>query len=90
MKKMLLMVLMVLLMCGCADTITFEQAITHEPVGFWYGLWHGVTFPFSWVGSLFADDIAVYAIYNTGGWYDWGFFLGVAGVFGGSSSSTRS
>ena len=64
---------------GCADTVTFAQAAQIEAVGFWYGLWHGMTFPFAWVGSLFWDDIAVYAIYNNGGWYDFGFFLGVGG-----------
>lgn len=58
-----------------------------EPVGFWYGLWHGMTFPFSWIGSLFCDSISVYAIYNNGGWYDFGFALGVGG--GGVSVTTR-
>ena len=74
MTKMLSLMFVVALLSGCADTMTFQQAATATPVGFWYGLWHGVTFPFSWIGSLFWDDIAVYAIYNNGGWYDFGFF----------------
>lgn len=72
---------------GCADTVTFTQAMELEPVGFWYGLWHGITFPFAWIGSLFADSISVYAIYNNGGWYDFGFFLGVGGLSASSLSS---
>ncbi|MCK5236104.1 MAG: hypothetical protein KAR06_03880 [Deltaproteobacteria bacterium] len=84
--KMLAICLTALLVAGCADTVTFTQAINIEPVGFWYGLWHGVTFPISWIGSLISDDIAVYAIYNNGGWYDFGFFLGVGGL---SSSVTK-
>lgn len=75
----LLMLLLAATLTGCADTMTFQQAAAAEPVGFWHGLWHGIIFPFAWIGSLFADSIAVYAIYNNGGWYDFGFFLGVGG-----------
>ena len=67
------------LLSGCADTVTFEQAAKVMPVGFLYGFWHGITFPITWIGSLFDDAIAIYAIYNNGGWYDFGFFLGVGG-----------
>ena len=49
--------------------------------GFWYGLWHGFIFPLAWIVSLFAPNIAVYAVPNNGGWYDFGFFLGIV-VFG--------
>ncbi len=72
--------IILLAVSGCADTMTFSQAAEAIQVGFWYGLWHGMTFPFSWVGSLFWDDIAIYAIYNNGGWYDFGFFIGVGGL----------
>lgn len=65
---------------GCADTVAFLQAGQIEPVGFWYGLWHGMILPFAWIGSLFSDNIAIYAIYNNGGWYDFGFALGVGGL----------
>jgi hypothetical protein len=72
---------------GCADTVTFTQAMTIEPVGFWYGLWHGMTLPISFFGSLIWDNIAVYAIYNNGGWYDFGFWAGV-GMLGGAASNS--
>jgi len=49
--------------------------------GFLYGLWHGFIFPVSWVLSLFMADVAVYAVPNNGGWYDFGYFLGIV-VFG--------
>ena len=78
--KNLLLVFVLLLMTGCADTATFSQAGQIELVGFWYGLWHGVIFPFAWLVSLFSDGTAIYAIYNNGGWYDFGFFLGVGGL----------
>lgn len=80
MNKLIVLILIVMLfLTGCADSMTFEQAAVAEQAGFWFGLWNGITFPFAWVGSLFADSIAVYAINNNGGWYDFGFFLGLGG-----------
>ncbi len=48
-----------------------------EAPGFLLGLWHGFIFPVAWVLSLIVPDIAVYAVPNNGGWYDFGFFIGV-------------
>jgi len=84
--KIVLSLFTVMLISGCADTVTFDQASSIEPVGFLHGLWHGFTFGFSWVGSLIWDDIAIYAIYNNGGLYDFGFFVGT-GMLGGSGTS---
>ena len=88
MKKILLVIAILLTISGCADTVTFEQAAIIEPVGFWYGFWHGMTFAFSFIGSLFSDDIAIYAIYNNGGWYDFGFWAGI-GTLSGSAASAK-
>jgi hypothetical protein len=41
--------------------------------------------PISFIGSLFFDDITIYAVNNNGGWYNFGFLLSVGGLFGGSS-----
>lgn len=78
--RFLSVLLACLLVSGCADGVTLSEAAAMVPVGFWYGLWHGITFPISWIGSLFWDSISIYAIYNNGGWYDFGFFLGVGGL----------
>ena len=56
--------------------------------GFVEGLWHGFIFPVAWVFSLFMDDISVYAVPNNGGWYDFGFFLGIV-VFGVGANGAR-
>ena len=77
-----------LALSGCADSANHTVAATMEPVGFWYGLWHGMILPFAWLVSLFDLDVAIYATYNNGGWYDFGFILGVSAL-GGSSSSSR-
>jgi len=68
-----------LLLTGCADQVTFEQAGSMDTVGFFHGLWHGWIVVIAWVFSLFSDSTAIYAIYNNGGWYDFGYVLGVGG-----------
>ena len=56
-------------------------AVAPAAPGFLLGLWHGFIFPVSWVLSLFIPEVAVYAVPNNGGWYDFGYFLGIV-VFG--------
>ena len=70
-----------LLLAACARQV--PEAVEHarQTPGFLWGLWHGFVFPFAWIGSLFDPDIAVYAVPNNGGWYDFGYFLGIV-VFG--------
>ncbi|TRD11136.1 hypothetical protein FGU71_04230 [Erythrobacter insulae] len=79
-----------LLLSACASQI--DVAVSQEPAapGFWWGLWHGFIFPWSWIGSLFNPDIAVYAVPNSGGWYDFGFFVGITVLGGGSFFGSRS
>ena len=86
MKKFYLLIALMFvafLLNSCADVVLINQPLP-DVYGFWGGLWHGMIIIFSWIGSLFSDDIAIYAVNNNGGWYDFGFLLGV-GVLGGSS-----
>lgn len=80
MKNIVMCCVLMLLLTSCADYVSFSEATKIDPVGFWYGLWHGMIFPFAWICSLFMDSVSVYAIYNNGGWYDFGFFLGIGGL----------
>jgi len=57
------------------------DAVQPGAPGFLLGLWHGFIFPVAWVISLFTDKVAIYAVPNNGGWYDFGYFLGIV-VFG--------
>jgi len=82
MRQYIIILLTLLFLSGCADTIIVTTE--HEIVGFWYGLWHGMILPLAWFCSLFSDT-AIYAVYNNGGWYDFGFFLGLGGLCGGAS-----
>ena len=73
---------------ACAATQA-PDAVAPAAPGFLLGLWHGFIFPVAWVVSLFTDKVAVYAVPNNGGWYDFGYFLGIV-VFGvGARKGTR-
>jgi CHASE2 domain-containing sensor protein len=65
---------------ACAATQA-SGAVAASAPGFLAGLWHGFIFPLAFLVSLFASNIAIYAEPNNGGWYDFGFFLGIV-VFG--------
>lgn len=77
-------VLLAMLLSACASQIDAGVSKEASAAGFWWGLWHGFVFPWAWIGSLFDPGIAVYAVPNSGGWYDFGFFLGVTVLGGGS------
>ncbi|HEU4968040.1 hypothetical protein [Sphingomonas sp.] len=55
------------------------SAVQHGPdtPGFLLGVWHGFIFPVAWLLSLFMPDVAIYAVPNNGGWYDFGYFVGI-------------
>jgi hypothetical protein len=67
-------------LAACAATQASNAVAPGSP-GFLLGLWHGFIFPVAWVISLFTDKVSIYAVPNNGGWYDFGYFLGIV-VFG--------
>lgn len=67
------------LLASCAGIEPIQTCLTGRQYGFWYGLLHGFITPVSFVTSLFRDDVAIYAVNNSGGWYDFGFLLGSGG-----------
>ena len=76
------------LLAGCANSLPLDACLDADLYGFWGGLWHGIISPFSFIYSLFNDDIALYAVNNTGGWYDCGFVLGAGILFGGGGKAS--
>jgi hypothetical protein len=78
--KKLVIAAAALALTACAATQA-PDAVAPSAPGFLYGLWHGFIFPIAWIVSLFTDNVAVYAVPNNGGWYDFGYFLGIV-VFG--------
>ena len=57
--------------------------------GFWFGLWHGVIAPVTFVISLFTDTVNLYEVHNSGNWYDAGFMFGLTISLGGGGASSR-
>ena len=82
-------VLLVILFSGCADVAPVCPEPDASLYGFWSGLWHGWVSVWAFIGSLFSDSIAVYAVNNTGGWYDFGFLLGIGAFAGGSQATVK-
>ncbi len=78
---------LLVLLAACARQV--PSAVAPEAPGFLLGLWHGFIFPVAWFLSLLVPDVAVYAVPNNGGWYDFGYFLGIC-VFGvGANRGTK-
>ena len=76
-----------MLLSACAATQATDTVTPTAP-GFLLGLWHGFIFPVAWIVSLFMSNVAVYAVPNNGGWYDFGYFLGIV-VFGVGARKSR-
>ena len=79
-----------LMLAACAAT---QTAATVAPAatapGFWLGVWHGFIFPVAFLVSLFRPGVALYAVPNNGGWYDFGYFVGIVFLGVGARSSKR-
>lgn len=74
----------ILAVAGPNSTYAREGA---RPAGFWAGFWHGLISPVTFVVSLFSSGVGIYEVNNNGGWYDFGFLIGVSGSFGGGGSA---
>jgi hypothetical protein len=57
--------------------------------GFWQGLWHGFIVPFTFLLSLFKEDVGVYELHNNGAWYNFGFTLGTIMSFSSGSNMAK-
>lgn len=76
---------------GCAPSANPLEgtALIGDAAGFWLGLWHGVAAPVTFIVSLFSSTVGVYEVDNNGGWYNFGFILGLSIVFGGSARGSH-
>jgi hypothetical protein len=83
----LLLVLVALLVVGCAAGPNVAATGSGEEAGFWLGLWQGFITPVTFVISLFTDNVNIYEVNNNGNWYDFGYVLGLSVAFGGTAGS---
>ncbi|MDZ7608451.1 MAG: hypothetical protein U5K79_23340 [Cyclobacteriaceae bacterium] len=81
--------IIILFVASCAPVVPIDACVSDEPFGFWAGLWHGIIAPFTFFVSLLSDSVAIYAINNNGGWYDFGFVIGAGIIFGGSGKASK-
>ena len=64
--------LLLLAACGFVGVPTAGS----DPPGFFAGVWHGLLAPWTLILRLFLD-IKMYAVPNTGWFYDLGFLIGI-------------
>lgn len=85
--RTLFMLAAMLALGACAATQS-PAAVDPNGPGFWLGLWHGFIFPIAWFVGLVMPAVDVYAVPNNGGWYNFGYFLGIV-VFGVGANRSR-
>ena len=79
--RLALPLLILVVLTGCAHQ---PDAQAYDVPGFFSGLWHGAVAPLALLGHLIDNSIRIYAFPNSGGWYDFGFLIGLGGggIFG--------
>lgn len=78
--SILILILISLVFVSCAPG--GGSSSVDDPGGFFMGVWHGWIAPITLIWGLFDSSIRVYEVYNTGWWYDFGFYIAIVGGFG--------
>ena len=89
---LMVIALILVMLTGCAARPNDYVAKPAEGVpvaSFWQGLWQGFISPFAFIISLFNKSVGVYDIHNDGSWYNFGFLLGAAIIFGGGGRGSH-
>jgi hypothetical protein len=73
-----------LVFASCA-TQPAPDAYASAP-GFFMGFLHGLIAPLALIAGIFSD-VRIYAFPNSGGWYDFGFVIGIWCWIGGAARS---
>jgi len=80
----LVLLCLLLVACGAGPNQLAKTAGPQgKAAGFWLGLWHGLIAPVTFVISLFSDTVEMFEVHNNGGWYNFGFLLGMMILLGG-------
>jgi hypothetical protein len=77
-----------LLLAACAPGANV-YAVTDRPPGFWMGLWHGFIAPITFIVSLFSSSVGMYEVHNNGGWYNFGYLIGLGMLHGGGAAGNK-
>ena len=73
------------LLAGCATAPLAVEGTR----GFFWGLFDGAVAPIAFVVSWFSDSVGIYGVPNSGGWYDFGFLLGLTAWAGGGYAAKK-
>ena len=86
--RLVVLLLWLGILAGCAPgpNLTKATAGTRALAGFWLGLRQGFIAPVVFVLSLFRGELTIYEIHNHGPWYNFGYWFGLACLFGGSGN----
>jgi hypothetical protein len=57
--------------------------------GFFWGIFDGAVAPIAFIVSWFSDSVGIYGTPNSGGWYDFGFLIGLTFWAGGGYAAKR-
>lgn len=87
MNKILILFLIAILLTACVPGDGKHS--THKPAGFFWGIWHGWIAPICLIVRLFDPQVRIYEVYNTGWWYEFGFYIAIISGFGGISLTRR-
>jgi hypothetical protein len=83
----ILTLMVILIFSSCAPGSGRHHA--EKKAGFFTGIWHGWIAPITLIIGIFKPAIRVYEKFNTGWWYDFGFYIAVISGFGGLSLTRR-
>jgi hypothetical protein len=82
-------VLLMLALAGCGNPNNVAHVQAPHIKGFWSGLWDGITAIFAFFLNLLGlGHYNIYEVHNNGGWYNFGFLLGIGAFSSGSVSGS--
>ncbi len=87
----LILVLMTVLLTSCGQPNPMKNVPDEngKVYGFWNGLWDGLTVGWAFIFNLFGGHYGLYEVHNNGGWYDFGYYLGIAILIEGGINTRR-
>ena len=88
----IILALVLVLAVSCApgpNALVGSENEEGKVAGFWLGLWHGFIAPFTFIISLFNQNVHIYEVHNSGNWYNLGYLLGLSIIFGGSGRGSK-
>jgi hypothetical protein len=82
-----LILLATLILVSCAPGTGKYTAA--QPAGLLAGIWHGWIAPIALIVGFFNDNVRIYEPFNSGWWYDFGYYIAIISGFGGISLSRK-